>query len=373
MASRVAVIGGGYGGIAVAKALDHDAEVVLVDPREAFVHHVAGLRSLVDPAWADRLFHPYERLLTRGRTVTGRAVRVDADSVTLQSGETIAADFVVLATGAAAPFPAKVDVPETAAARAKLAAAAAELAAADRVLLLGAGPVGLELAGEITSARPDATVSVVDPAPDILSGAAFPDELRAELRRQLDALGVRLLLGTRLVAEPPGEPARTGTFTVATEAGETVTADIWFRCYGTTPVTGYLAGPLAAARTPSGHVRVSEHLRVVGQRAVFAIGDITDVPEAKMAKAAENHAAVVAENIRRLGRGDEALESYTPAPPGISLPLGPSGGASYRADVGLLDAAATARLKGATLRTDTYAALFTGGRPQPAATGTERR
>jgi NADH dehydrogenase FAD-containing subunit len=368
VAPTVAVVGGGYGGIAVAADLDADADVVLIEPRDAFVHHVAGLRSLVDPSWADRLFYPYERLLTRGRTVTDRAVRVDAGSVTLRSGDRIGADFVVLATGAASPYPAKIDVPDTAAARAKLAGTAAELAAASRVLLLGAGPIGLELAGEIAAARPDATITVVDPADDILSGAQFPDELRAELRRQLDALGVRLILGTRLAAPPPGAPGQRGDFIVTTESGESLRADIWFRCYGNTPVTDYLAEPLAAGRTASGHLAVTDHLRLVGQPAVFAIGDVTDVPEAKMAKAAGDHAAVVAENIRRLARGEPTLRSYTPGPLGISLPLGPTGGATYRADVGLLDAAATARLKGATLRTDTYAALFADA-PSVAPTG----
>jgi apoptosis-inducing factor 2 len=370
--ATVAVIGGGYGGIAAAKELDEDSDVVLVAPRDAFVHHVAGLRSLVEPSWADRLFYPYQRLLTHGRTVVDRAVRVDADSITLQSGNRITADFIVLATGAASPFPAKIDVTDTAAARAKLADTAAELAAAHRVLLLGAGPVGLELAGEIAAARPDVTITIVDPAADILSGAAFPDELRAELRRQLAALGVRLVLGTRLAEQPPGVPGRVADVTVTTEAGEALTADIWFRCYGNTPVTDYLADPLAAARTPSGQLRVTEHLRLVGQRTVFAIGDVTDVPEAKMAKAAGDHAAVVADNIRRLTRGESELRSYPPAPLGISLPLGPSGGASYRADVGLLDAAATARMKGATLRTETYAALFAGAVPELAA-GAEGR
>jgi NADH dehydrogenase FAD-containing subunit len=361
MVATVAVVGGGYGGIALAKELDEDAGVVLIDPRDAFVHHVAALRGLVEPGWVDRLFYPYERLLAHGRVVTDRAVRVDADRITLGSGERIAADFVVLATGAASPFPAKMDVTEAAAARARITAAAAELAGAQRVLLLGAGPVGLELAGEIASARPGMEITIVDPAADVLSGGAFPDELRAELRRQLDALGVRLLLGGGLREEPPTEVARTSAFTVMTEAGESVTADIWFRCYGNAPVTGYLAGALAAARRPSGHVRVTEHLRLAGQRTVFAMGDITDLPEAKMAKAAGDHAAVVAENVRRLIRGEPALVSYTPGPPGISLPLGPYGGATYRADVGMLDAAATARMKGATLRTDTYAALFAVG------------
>ena len=47
-------MGGGYGGIPAAKALDDVADVAdvtLVEPRETFVHNVAALRAAVDPAW----------------------------------------------------------------------------------------------------------------------------------------------------------------------------------------------------------------------------------------------------------------------------------------------------------------------------------
>jgi NADH dehydrogenase FAD-containing subunit len=37
MTATVLVIGGGYGGVATAKALDDVADVVLVEPRDAFV------------------------------------------------------------------------------------------------------------------------------------------------------------------------------------------------------------------------------------------------------------------------------------------------------------------------------------------------
>jgi hypothetical protein len=43
-------------------------------------------------------------------------------------------------------------------------------ARADRVLLLGAGPVRLEVAGEISTASPDKQITVVDPADDVLTG-----------------------------------------------------------------------------------------------------------------------------------------------------------------------------------------------------------
>jgi apoptosis-inducing factor 2 len=357
MTASVVVIGGGYGGIAVAKALDDVADVVLAEPRDAFVHNVAALRALVDPAWADRMFLPYDRLLTRGRIARDRAVRADGTGVTLGSGERLPADFVVLATGSDYPFPAKTDLDDSGLSKARFRAAGAELAAADRVLLLGAGPVGLELAGEIKAAWPAKSVTIVDPSDHILTGG-YPGELRDELLGQLDRLGVELWLGTSLTDLPPTQAGQVGTFTVPAGDGRKITADVWYRCFGVAPVSGFLHGELAPARQAGGHVAVTPELRLPGQERVFAVGDLTAIPEAKRAAAAGQHAEVVAANIKALIAGQGELRQYQPPPPGIVLPLGPDGGAGYRADVGLMDAATTAKLKGQHMMVDRFAEVL---------------
>ena len=46
--ARVAVIGGGYGGVTVAKGLDPLADVILIEQKDQFVHHAAALRAAVE-------------------------------------------------------------------------------------------------------------------------------------------------------------------------------------------------------------------------------------------------------------------------------------------------------------------------------------
>lgn len=357
MTATVAVVGGGYGGIAVAKALDEVSDVRLIEPRETFVHNVAALRAVTDPAWVERLFLPYDRLLSRGRVVRDRALRVDSNGVEVGSGERIEADYIVLATGSRYPFPAKPDLDAAAAAAARLRRANEELAGARRVLLLGAGPVGLELAGEIKAAWPDKSVTVVDPAAEIVAGD-YPDEFRAELRRQLAALGVTLVLGTRLAAEPVTDPGVAEPFIVATESGGTITADIWFRCHGTQAVSDYLAPELAGVRDARGRIRVTDRLSLPAHPNVFAIGDVTAIPEPKRARAAAFHAQVVAANISALIKGGGPLTSYEPEADSIVLPLGPAGGATYAPGRGVLGAAQTVEIKGSHLFVGVYRSLL---------------
>ncbi|MFI6903775.1 NAD(P)/FAD-dependent oxidoreductase [Nonomuraea sp. NPDC050394] len=348
MTATVTVIGGGYAGITVAKALDDVADVTLVEPRDTFVHNVAALRAVTDPVWVERLFIPYEGLLTRGRIRHDRAARMFGSAVELGSGDRVTSDFVVLATGSRHTYPAKLDVDDSVDARAKLWATHEALSRAPRVLLLGAGPVGLEFAGEIKAAWPDKHVTVVDPATELLPGE-FPAEFRAELHAQLAALGVELLLGTSLNEPPPTAPGHAAPFTATTRAGAELSADIWFACYGATPNTGYLV--------PGRRLDVTPELRLPGSDTIFAIGDITSVPEMKMARLAQRHAEVAAANIRALIEGQTNLTAYEPAQDAIVLPLGPRGGVSYAPEAGVLGAEATVGIKG-ELFLDTYLDLL---------------
>lgn len=325
MSRTVAVIGGGYGGAAVAKALESEAEVVLIDPRDAFVNSAGSLRALAQPDWAGNMFFPFKTLLTQGKVVRDRAVSVDPGGVTLASGERVEADYLVLATGSSYAYPAKPSSDSFAEALDDLRRTHEELLGAGRVLILGAGPVGLELAGEIKEVWPDKHVTIVDPAEELLPG--FKPEVVEELRRQLDELGIEVRLGTGLAAFPASEAGRAGAFTVTTAAGDEITADIWFRAFGVDVNSDYLADGRLTTRTSQGQVPVTENLNVHGHEHVYAIGDITDVDEAKMAGYAMQHAEVVAKNISAQLRGEQPTATYQPLPhPMILLPLGPRGG-----------------------------------------------
>jgi NADH dehydrogenase FAD-containing subunit len=353
---EVVVIGGGYGGYAAAQQLDEVADVTLVERRDAFVHNVAALRALVDPEWLSRIFLPYDRLLTNGRVVHDRAIAVDSRRVELASGAELTPDFLVLATGSTYPFPAKTHTDETAEAIRRYEASHDELKQAGRVLIVGAGPTGLELAGEITDHWPDKAVTILEPEPDILAGP-YKQELRDEVRRQLEERRVEFILGDPLVAEPDARPVTLAAIAVETLSGQKVEADIWFRCYGLAPVSDYLRGDLAAVRRPDGSVEVNAELQVAGQSTVFALGDVSNA-DLKTAGRAGRQAAVVATNIRALIEGGE-LEAYEPSPPAIVIPLGPSGGASeLPGQDEIAGEEKTAAIKGEHMFIDTYRERF---------------
>ena len=327
MSPSVVVAGGGYAGSYVAKSLDNFADVTLVDPRDAFVNYSASLRATVRPDWADKPFFAYAPLLERGQVVRGTVISADPAGVTLDGGRRLDADYLVLATGSRHCYPAHPRDPSTDAAQAaaELRETADQIARAERVLILGAGPVGLELAGEIREGWPDKRIVVLDPAAELLPG--YLPEVREELRRQLQRLDVDVRTGTALTETPPGEPGMAATFTVTTDTGEAITADIWFRSFGAQVNTAYLRDGALVRLTERRTVPVDEHLNVAGYRTVYALGDIADLPDAKMATHAQTQAPVVVENIRAQLLGQRPPAVYVPAPVGrIFLPLGTRAG-----------------------------------------------
>jgi NADH dehydrogenase FAD-containing subunit len=341
----------------VAKTLDETSDVVLVEPKDAFMHNVAALRALVDPSWLSRIFFPYDGLLANGRVVRDRAMVVDPNRVVTASGEEIPADYVVLATGSSYPFPAKTDLVDTHHAQEQVRQTHAALAAADRVLLVGAGPVGIELAGEIRHVWPEKTIVLLDVTDEILGGPYKP-ELKAELRRQLVESRVELVLGSPLLQPPSTEPAELATFTVTTMAGTDITADIWFRCYGVVPNSDYLGEALKRARRSDGFIEVGPTLQVVGQTTVFALGDLSTA-DAKMAGFAGLQAAVVVENINALAEGMSDLTDYKSMGVAIAVPIGPEGGAGqFPGQDEIVGREVIANVKGRDMIVDRYAELF---------------
>ncbi|MDQ1509005.1 MAG: apoptosis-inducing factor 2, partial [Actinomycetota bacterium] len=154
-------------------------------------------------------------------------------------------------------------------------------------------------------------------------------------------------------------------FTVTTNSGRDITADIWFQCFGVTPVSDYLSGDLAAARRPDGFVTVGPALQVAGHENVFAIGDVSTA-DAKMAGMAGKQAQLVAANIIKLVNGDDDLAAYEPYGDAIVLPIGPEGGSGQLPGQDeLASREMVATVKGRDLMFERFAETFGATTPAP--------
>ena len=361
---RVAIIGGGYGGVTAAKLLDKNFEVTLIERKEAFFHNVGALRGVVDGGFLRKLFIPYEGFLKRGRFLRGVVAEVTPEEVVLQGGGRVGYDYLILATGSNYPFPAKTPFDETGASVEMISWTGNQIREAEGVLLFGGGPVGIELAGEIKSRYPEKGVALVH-SRTALMGGWFKPELGGKLLEKLEQKGVRVIFEEAVWPEDGSDPDTT----FVTDKGTTIEANLLrphplsgvmaFACFGARPNSDYLRESGLVELNEEGRVKLDHYLRVEGRDRIFAVGDLTDVNEPKTAYLAQKHAEVVAKNISASQRGQKGkMKSYepTPAGPPMLVPLGPDDGVSQLPVAGglVLGKRTTRRIKGRDLLLERY-------------------
>lgn len=324
---RVVIVGAGYAGTALARALDDVAEIVLIEPRDRFVHNVAAIRAVVEMALLDKIVIPYDRMLKRGQIVQDRAVALESKSVKLAGGGSVDGDIIVVATGSryARPFKPEADsVPSfVAASRANHDA----LQAAKSVAIVGAGAVGTELAGEVAAAYRGKKVTLISATPALFPG--FAPRLGAKLQAQLKSMGVTLRLGAPSRALKSTDVPFAGR--VDMSAGEAVTADIVFPAIGSKPANEVLRAVRGVTLDALGRAVVDPWLRPTAASNLFALGDVAAAGDLMTIVAITRQQPWLARTITALleGKALDTLPPYTPWPsPPILVPLGPSKGAS---------------------------------------------
>jgi NADH:ubiquinone reductase (H+-translocating) len=313
---RVVVVGGGFGGINVTHALARaDADVTLVDRTN---HHLFQplLYQVAAGILAEGLIAPALRNVIRkqanARTlladvqdidVTGRVV-----SAVAPDGRKLALPYetLVVAGGATdayfghdewAEFAPGMKTLEdarhlrshilSAFEMAELADDPAKRAAYLTFVVVGAGPTGVELVGQLAElahqvlprefrsvSTTEARILLVEAAPAVLG--AFHPKLQRYTRRRLEKMGVEVRLNAAAVAmdhdsitvqRPGGEeriPART---------------KIWAAGVRASPLAGLLAAATGAETDRGGRIMVRPDCSLPGHPEVFAVGDMISLNE----------------------------------------------------------------------------------------------
>lgn len=363
MKPKLVIVGGGYVGSEAARRLDAVLDVTLIEPREAFVHVPAMIRALVEPALLERAILPYDRLLRRGRILRGRAAGIRPDGVLLEDGSFVPGDVILVATGSdyAAPF--KPQGGSIAEFRRAHAETGERLRAARHIAIAGAGPVGIELAGEIAWACPGKSVSLIAADEQLLPD--YPARLGRALEAKLASLGVSVIKGRRARLSEPGEPGP-----LILDDDTTVSADLVLPAVGARGRNGLLADLPGVRRGEQGRVLTDDWLRPAVWPNLFSGGDVAEVGDAMTIVATMRQVPFLVRAIRTAAAGGrvERLRPYRPwkAAP-ILLPLGPRVGNSFLpapgpfAPLGVVGNLATRRLKGADLFVAKYRRAFGRG------------
>ena len=349
----IVIYGGGMAGALLAKALSPAFRIALVDPNEYFEVPMATPRSLVKPEFADNAIVPFTTALPGVQHIRGALteMRTDGGLVRFQEGreELVKGRVAVLATGSAfsnslmrAIGGASVDER-----KAFYRSYRDRLAGAQRILIVGGGPVGVEVAGEIVEHYPHKDITLLEGGARLLAGTSA--DAAAYATRFLKERGVTILTGERLDS---GQTGGTDVFAaggeVRTDRGRSIAYDLLVWCVGGKPNTAYMRAYFPSTLNAAGRIQVMPDLRVNGFDTLFALGDITDLDENKMAWHINGHVKTAAHNIRAwLANGSASrFKQYKPQTgnPKMAVTLGSRHGVVHLPGVGVVRWPAFARM-----------------------------
>jgi NADH:ubiquinone reductase (H+-translocating) len=302
---HVVIVGGGFGGLTAAKALRRRrVRVTLVDRQNHHLFQMLLYQVATAGLSPGDIASPIRWILRRSsntRVLLADAQRVDVAGRTLVTDVgPIPFDYLILAPGVTHSYfghddwrrhaPGLKTLDDALAIRAQVLMAferAERATAGDErrrsltFIIVGGGPTGVELAGAIVEIARHAlqrefraidsrtaTVLLLEGGPDVLP--AFPPELRARARRDLERLGVTVRTDATV------SKIERGAVHVGDERLEAGTI-LWAAGVQASPLGATLGVPLDRA----GRVRVEPDLSIPGAPPIFVVGDLATLTDAE--------------------------------------------------------------------------------------------
>lgn len=342
-ATRVVIVGGGFGGLTATRALRKaSVEVVLVDRRNFHLFQPLLYQVATGGLSPANIATPFRWVLRRqpnvdvvlgeitGFDVAGQRVRL--------ANDTLAYDHLILAAGATHSYfgkdwqtlaPGLKTIEDATEMRSRILLA---FERADRepdsekrralltFVIAGAGPTGVELAGALGEISKhtlkhdfrridpeDARILLVDAVDRVLT--AYPDDLSRKAAHSLEQLGVRVLTDTKVTDIRSGEvELETG--------GETRTLPcatvLWAAGVQASPLGAELAKQTGASLDRAGRLTVEPDLTLPGHPEISVIGDLAtfshglEHPLPGVAPVAMQQGAYVAARIRQSLAGESS-------------------------------------------------------------------
>jgi NADH dehydrogenase len=299
---QVVIVGGGFGGLAAARALKNArAQVILIDRTNHHLFQPLLYQVATSELTPGQIGSAIRNILRKQRNTTvllGEVTGVDKDERSVvvsdadRAGVRVPYDYLILATGATHSYfgheefrkhaPGLKSLADAVSVRNKILSAF-EVAEGEEdprlhrdlmtFVLVGAGPTGVEMASELAglvrnSLRSEfrridpasARIVLIDHSPRVLG--SFSEGLSSAARKHLEALGVEVLVGRSVEKVDAKGVIADGERIVSNSV-------IWTAGVAPSPAARWLN----AESDRAGRVRVQQDVSVAGHPEIFVVGD----------------------------------------------------------------------------------------------------
>lgn len=302
---RVLVIGGGFAGAVAVRYLEKHSnfKVTLIDNKEYFEFTPGILRTIINPEHIKKIEIKHSDYLKRAEVIIGE-VRIlkKKEAVAYSNGKKriIGFDYCVVASGSKYSSPIKEKNLVMTNRSKELSTYHKNIERANKILIIGGGLVGTELAGEIVSEYKGKKITVIESS-GMLMNRQFPD-VREYALEFMKKNGVEVIFNEKVIKSYNGK--------FITDKNRRISADAAFFCTGIKPNFEFMRNEFSKVITEK-KIKVNEYLQIAGEKNIFSAGDIVQIEQEALAQNAEIMGKIVAKNILRMSKGREMIK-YKP-------------------------------------------------------------
>lgn len=363
---HIAVIGGGPGGIAFAQQLSNslsssssfsfpfckstqkvgtflDVQITVFEKREFFFHAPGALRAMVDTSYTPKVLIPFDKVFDDYPNVELKFAsvnRIDYDAKTIHyvsnhqedTQTNMRYDYLVLATGSSSSSPSKPSASITSSKQMMdvFTSTAKNIQKSERILIVGGGVVGIELAGELRYTYPDKKIMLLDSHNELLSSQNIP-KLREPVKKILLDHDIELHFNERIKMTEHMGINQFKTQTITTESGLTLEVDAILWSIGMKPNIDLMTDSDCILNNR--FIKVKPNLEVDSPKEkyqnVYVIGDANNHPTPKLLLWAMQQGQHLAKNLASFIQSNgqtEMTEFKATSTELLIIPFGPEGG-----------------------------------------------
>ncbi len=311
---RVIIIGGGFAGAEIAKNLEEKFDVTLIDSKNYFEFTPGVLRTLIEPPHRSKIQVLHKNYLKKTKIMMDRVKKIEKDKVICKKSQT-SFDYLVICSGSKySPFKEKEIILAN---RSKeLIKYHEKLEHSKKILIIGGGPVGVELASEVCTRYPDKEITLIHAHEKLMERVSKKaSDYAQDFLKEHD---VKILYNERV------EKYENGYY--FTNKKNKIKANLAFSCTGITPNSEFLKDSEIII-DKKGFIVVNENLQTSLPN-IFAAGDVTNINEEKTAQNAIRQSHVVIKNIKNMEKEKE-MEKYISKKTPLVISLGKTNGIFY--------------------------------------------
>ncbi|KAL9650941.1 hypothetical protein ABK040_015044 [Willaertia magna] len=170
------------------------------------------------------------------------------------------------------------------------------------ICVIGGGMVGIEIVGELTEKYSNKKIILIQRSNKLLS--QYDEKVHDTINDYLKQKGMEIMLSTTIESINGNELK---LFNKEKQEQLTIKTDVCFICYGSSPQTNFLKENMSHSLDENNFIIVNNQFRVKSNDEnnnyysnIFAVGDVTNFKEEKLAQTAFAHATLITKILQQV-------------------------------------------------------------------------